>query len=174
MRRGVEVSRQQNVFVGSRPANSSVRAGRASSGGESVMYGHHGRRASEWTRKPLSSPLESIRPRTAHKLRSAAPFTARWAEVRAGARCLSIPASLCNAPACSRSKQATGESVGLCRALHVTQTRHQRASQRCTRKLLADSVCSVLPKEVWASTSATGVQRSTGPIRQSACHARGQ
>lgn len=77
-------------------------------------------------------------------------------------------------PACSRSKQATGRSISLCRALHVTQTRHQRASQRCTRRLLADSICRVLPKEVWASTSATGVQRSSGLFRQSACHSRGQ
>jgi hypothetical protein len=92
-----------------------------------------------------------------------------------GPKCaLGEDASLCGAPACSRSKQATGKRVSLCRALHVTQTRHQRASQRCTRRLLADSICRGLPKESWASTSATGVQRSSDLIRQSACHSRGQ
>lgn len=171
------MSQQQNVIVGGRPANSSVWAGRASGGGGSVMYGHHGRRASKWTRKPLSSPLVSIRHPNCAQASLAKQRCPVRRQVGRSAHRGKMPVNFCQSlwrPGMLPVRAGDREEYQPVSRAPCDADTTPAASQRCTRRLLADSICRVLPKEVWASTSSTGAQRSNGLIRQSACHSRGQ
>jgi hypothetical protein len=176
-RNAVDVSQQQNNSGDGRPASSSD-CGRDEPG---VAEGQlctgttgGGRQSGLGSRFPARWYRFDPELRTSFASRTAlVPFAARWAEMHVGGECLPVSASLSNVSACPRPKQATGSRIRQCRALHVTQTRQQRTSQSCTRRLHAASICKVFARGSWASTSATGVQRSSILIRQSGCHTRG-
>jgi hypothetical protein len=157
-------------------ANSSVSAGRASSGSRSVMYGHH-RRWGGGRQRGLGSRLPDHWNRFDPELRTSIASKP--------SRCQPVPRWLSTGPPCTRLHTGRTMPVAACRCrsccgpasprpllvsgfciicvtlrLHVTQRQQQRTIESCTRELHADSCCSAevgprpLPREPGgASTS---------------------
>lgn len=141
------------------------------------MYGHHGLKG---TRRRLSSPLVSIRPRTAHKRRwqpqSGPPFDAcrlaHYACMLAEHACPNLPVSATprHGPG-QRWRQQTGARVDCC--LRIPCDARTAAANHPV--VHASAACrQLLSSRVWASTSATGARRSCRSKRQGACRSRGR